>query len=84
VVPPFESRRSALDSVALENLQDSLINALINTGRFQAPDRNALALLAQEHRFQMSDWSDDRKTRLRGSPDSYGKASPPWATTTGA
>jgi len=66
VVPPFENRNSGLDTAAMENLQDFLINAFINTGRFQVPDRNALNLLAQEQRFQLSDWADDRRSAEMG------------------
>jgi formylglycine-generating enzyme required for sulfatase activity len=66
VVTPLENRGSKLDAVALNNLQDYLINAFINTGRFQVPDRNALALLAQEQKFQLSDWADDTKSAQMG------------------
>ncbi|MDR1219847.1 MAG: hypothetical protein LBK73_09600, partial [Treponema sp.] len=52
IVPPFENRRSNLDAASLENMQDYLINAFINDGRFQVPDRNALSLMTQEHEFQ--------------------------------
>ncbi|MDR2553496.1 MAG: SUMF1/EgtB/PvdO family nonheme iron enzyme [Treponema sp.] len=61
VVPPFEKRGTNLDAAALDNLQDFLINSFINTGRFQVPDRSALALLAQEQQFQLSDWADEAK-----------------------
>jgi TolB-like protein len=66
VVTPFENRGAQLDAAALNNLQDYLINAFINTGRFQVPDRNALALLAQEQSFQLSDWADDSKSAQMG------------------
>jgi formylglycine-generating enzyme required for sulfatase activity len=66
VVTPFENRGAQLDAAALNNLQDYLINAFINTGRFQVPDRNALALLAQEQKFQLSDWADDTKSAQMG------------------
>jgi TolB-like protein len=66
VVTPFENRGAQLDTAALNNLQDYLINAFINTGRFQLPDRNALALLAQEQKFQLSDWADDSKSAQMG------------------
>jgi formylglycine-generating enzyme required for sulfatase activity len=66
VVTPFENRGARLDTAALNNLQDYLINAFINTGRFQVPDRNALALLAQEQKFQLSDWADDSKSAQMG------------------
>jgi TolB-like protein len=66
VVTPFENRGAKLDTAALNNLQDYLINAFINTGRFQVPDRNALALLAQEQKFQLSDWADDSKSAQMG------------------
>ena len=59
VIPPFDSRRSQLDAAVLENLQDYMINAFIKTERFDVPDRNALALLFEEHKFQLSDLSDD-------------------------
>jgi TolB-like protein len=66
VVTPFENQGAKLDTVALNNLQDYLINAFINTGRFQVPDRNALTLLAQEQKFQLSDWADDAKSAQMG------------------
>jgi hypothetical protein len=66
IVPPFENRRSNLDAASLENMQDYLINAFINDGRFQVPDRNALWLMTQEHEFQLSDWSDDSKSARMG------------------
>jgi formylglycine-generating enzyme required for sulfatase activity/TolB-like protein len=66
VVTPLENRGSKLDAVALNNLQDYLINAFINTGRFQVPDRNALELLAKEQKFQLSDWADDSKSAQMG------------------
>jgi hypothetical protein len=66
IVPPFENRRSNLDLAALENIQDYLINAFINDGRFQVPDRNALLLMIEEHQFQLSDWSDDSKSAQMG------------------
>jgi TolB-like protein len=66
VVTPFENRGAQLDTAALNNLQDYLINAFINTRRFQVPDRNALALLAQEQKFQLSDWADDTKSAQMG------------------
>jgi TolB-like protein len=66
VVTPFENRGTKLDAVALNNLQDFLINAFINTGRFQVPDRNALELLAKEQKFQLSDWADDAKSAQMG------------------
>jgi hypothetical protein len=66
IVPPFENRRSNLDAESLENMQDYLINAFINDGRFQVPDRNALSLMTQEHEFQLSDWSDDSKSAQMG------------------
>ena len=66
VVPPFEKRGTNLDAGALNNLQDYLINAFINTGRFQVPDRNALVLLEKENEFQVSDWSDEKKSAEMG------------------
>jgi hypothetical protein len=66
IVPPFENRRSNLDAASLENMQDYLINAFINDGRFQVPDRNALSLMTKEHEFQLSDWSDDSKSAQMG------------------
>jgi hypothetical protein len=66
IVPPFENRRSNLDATSLENMQDYLINAFINDGRFQVPDRNALSLMTKEHEFQLSDWSDDKKSAQMG------------------
>jgi formylglycine-generating enzyme required for sulfatase activity len=66
LVTPFENRGAQLDTAALDNLQDYLINAFINTGRFQVPDRNALALLAAEQKFQLSDWADDAKSAQMG------------------
>ncbi|MDR2537577.1 MAG: DUF1566 domain-containing protein [Treponema sp.] len=66
IVPPFENRGSNLDAASLENMQDYLINAFINDGRFQVPDRNALSLMTKEHEFQLSDWSDDNKSASMG------------------
>ena len=66
VVPPFENRGTNLSVVELENAQDFLINSFINTGRFQVPDRNALALLAEENKFQVSDWADEKKSAEMG------------------
>ncbi|MDR2552867.1 MAG: CsgG/HfaB family protein [Treponema sp.] len=62
VVPPFEKRGTNLEPAELGNLQDYLIHAFNNTRRFQVPDRDALALLAQEHQFQLSDRADDAKS----------------------
>ena len=66
VVPPFENRGTRQDVGVLNNLQDYMINAFINTGRFQVPDRNALALLAEENKFQVSDWADEKKSAEMG------------------
>ena len=66
VVAPFENQGSGLDAAVLNNLQDYMINAFINTGRFQVPDRNALALLSAENKFQLSDWSGDNKSAEMG------------------
>jgi formylglycine-generating enzyme required for sulfatase activity len=66
VVTPFENRESKLSATVLNNLQEYLINAFINTGHYQVPDRNALTLLAQEQKFQLSDWADDTKTAQMG------------------
>ncbi|MDR2552868.1 MAG: formylglycine-generating enzyme family protein [Treponema sp.] len=66
VVPPFEKRGTNLEPAELGNLQDYLINAFINTRRFQVPDRNALALLAEEHQFQLDDWADEEKSAEMG------------------
>jgi formylglycine-generating enzyme required for sulfatase activity/TolB-like protein len=66
VVTPFENRGAKLDTAALNNLQDYLINAFIKTRRFQVPDRNALELLAKEQKFQLSDWADDSKSAQMG------------------
>jgi formylglycine-generating enzyme required for sulfatase activity len=66
VVPPFENRGTNLDEAALNNLQDFLINSFINTGRFQVPARNALRLLSDEYRFQLSDWADEAKSAEMG------------------
>ena len=43
-----------------------MINAFINTGRFQVPDRNALALFEKENQFQLSDWADEKKSAEMG------------------
>ena len=66
VVPPFENRGARQDAAVLNNLQDYMINAFINTGRFQVPDRNALALLEKENQFQLSDWADEKKSAEMG------------------
>jgi hypothetical protein len=62
VVPPFQNRNSGIDTTQIETLTDLFINAIQRTNRFEVPDRDALALLMREHKFQMSDWSDDAKT----------------------
>ncbi|GHT70147.1 hypothetical protein FACS1894110_21080 [Spirochaetia bacterium] len=62
VVPPFQNRNSGIDVAQMETLTDLFINAIQRTNRFEVPDRDALAMLMQEHKFQMSDWSDDTKT----------------------
>jgi TolB-like protein len=62
VVPPFQDRKSGIDATQMETLTDLFINAIQRTNRFEVPDRDALAMLMQEHKFQMSDWSDDTKT----------------------
>jgi hypothetical protein len=66
VVPPFEKRGTNLGAGELNNLHDFLINSFINTGRFDVPDRNALALLSDEHQFQLDDWADEQKTTEMG------------------
>ncbi|MCL2801502.1 MAG: hypothetical protein FWD28_07090 [Treponema sp.] len=66
VVPPFENRRTSLNNLELENMQDFLINAFINNGTYDVPDRSALATIAAEHNFQLSDWSDDSKSAEMG------------------
>jgi formylglycine-generating enzyme required for sulfatase activity/TolB-like protein len=66
VVPPFEKRGTDLETAELNNLQEYLINAFINTGRFQVPDRNALTLLSEEHKFQLDDWADEKKSAEMG------------------
>ncbi|MCL2801496.1 MAG: DUF1566 domain-containing protein [Treponema sp.] len=66
VVPPFENRRTTLNNLELENMQDFLINAFINNGTYDVPDRSALATIAAEHNFQLTDWSDDSKSAEMG------------------
>jgi formylglycine-generating enzyme required for sulfatase activity len=66
VVPPFENRGTKLPEAELENLRDYLISAFIKTGRFQVPDRDAMDLLFEEHRFQLSDWADEQKSAEMG------------------
>jgi TolB-like protein len=62
VVPPATDRNSGFNSVDFANLTDFIINAIQRTGRFDVPDREALILMTEEHKFQLSDWADDRKS----------------------
>ncbi|GHV80931.1 hypothetical protein AGMMS49944_27220 [Spirochaetia bacterium] len=64
VVPPFQDRNSGMRSTDIENITDSLINAVYRTGRFEVPDRDEQArkLQLDENNFQISDWSDETKT----------------------
>ncbi|GHV58449.1 hypothetical protein AGMMS49579_26000 [Spirochaetia bacterium] len=64
IVPPFQDRDSGLTANDVLNATDSLINAIYQTKRFEVPDRDEQAQKLQlgEIKFQMSDWSDERKT----------------------
>jgi hypothetical protein len=66
VITPFEDREAKLAAAPLNNPHNFLIDAIDNTGRFQAPDRNAITPLAQEQEFQLSDWADDTKSAQLG------------------
>jgi hypothetical protein len=62
VVPPCMNRGSKLTTDELAMITDLVINAIQRQDRFAVPDREALALMTSEHKFQMSDWSDDTKS----------------------
>jgi hypothetical protein len=55
VVPPFEIRGAQMEAEALNNLRDSLVNAFINTERFQVLDRNASSGFTQLGGAQRAD-----------------------------
>jgi hypothetical protein len=66
VVPPVYDRGAGLNAGDLATMTDLIINAIQRQDRFDVPDREALALMTEEHRFQISDWSDDVKSIQMG------------------
>jgi hypothetical protein len=62
VVPPCYNRGAGFSADELATITDLIINAIQRQDRFDVPDREALALMTEEHKFQMSDWSDDAKS----------------------
>jgi hypothetical protein len=66
VVPPVYNRGAGLGADELTTITDFIINAIQRQDRFDVPDREALALMAEEHQFQSLDWSDDAKSIQMG------------------
>jgi hypothetical protein len=66
VVPPCYSRGAGFSADELTTVTDLITNALQRQGRFDVPDREALALMTAEQKFQTSDWSDDIKSIQMG------------------
>jgi formylglycine-generating enzyme required for sulfatase activity len=56
VIPPFVNLGTDLGAAALNSLRDSLIKALVNTGRFQIHSGDILARTVREHGFEPIDW----------------------------
>jgi hypothetical protein len=66
VVPPVYNRGAGFSADELATTADLIINAIQRQGRFDVPDREALALMTEEQKFQTSDWSDDVKSVQMG------------------
>jgi hypothetical protein len=66
VVPPVYNRGAGFSADELATTTDLIINAIQRQNRFDVPDREALALMTEEQKFQTSDWSDDIKSVQMG------------------
>jgi hypothetical protein len=66
VVPPIYNRGTRFNADELADITDFITNALQRQNRFDVPDREALALMTEEQRFQMIDWSDETKSIQMG------------------
>jgi hypothetical protein len=66
IVPPCVNRGSGFSANDIATLNDLILNAVQRQERFDVPDREALATMTEENKFQMSDWSDETKTVQMG------------------